>query len=94
VSSPAPIAAARSPRRGSTQRYAAAYTQSLNLLAESAGALLAPEAIVIAEHARRTSVALADAYGVLKRHRKLEQGDAALSFYRQAPANETADALP
>jgi 16S rRNA (guanine966-N2)-methyltransferase len=73
---------------------AAAYTQSLNLLAESAGALLAPEAIVIAEHARRTSVALADAYGVLKRHRKLEQGDAALSFYRQAPANETADALP
>ena len=71
---------------------AAAYTQSLNLLAESAAALLAPEAIVIAEHARRTTVALADTYGVLKRHRKLEQGDAALSFYRQAPANETADA--
>jgi 16S rRNA (guanine(966)-N(2))-methyltransferase RsmD len=73
---------------------AAAYTQSLNLLAESAGTLLAPGAIVIAEHARRASVALADAYGVLKRYRKLEQGDAALSFYRQAPANETADARP
>ena len=71
---------------------AAAYTQSLNLLGESAAALLAPEAIVIAEHARRTTVALADTYGVLKRHRKLEQGDAALSFYRQATANETADA--
>ena len=71
---------------------AAAYTQSLNLLAKSAAALLAPEAIVIAEHARRTTVALADTYGVLRRYRKLEQGDAALSFYRQAPANETADA--
>jgi 16S rRNA (guanine966-N2)-methyltransferase len=71
---------------------AAAYTQSLNLLGESAAALLAPEAIVIAEHTRRASVAPADTYGVLKRYRKLEQGDAALSFYRQAPANETADA--
>jgi 16S rRNA (guanine(966)-N(2))-methyltransferase RsmD len=60
---------------------AAAYTQSLKLLAESAAALLAPEATVIAEHARRTSVALADTYGSLKRYRKLEQGDAALSFY-------------
>jgi len=62
---------------------AAAYTKSLNLLAESAAALLAPEAIVIAEHARRQSVALADTYGPLHRYRLLEQGDAALSFYRQ-----------
>jgi 16S rRNA (guanine966-N2)-methyltransferase len=61
---------------------AAAYTQSLNLLAGSAAALLAPEAIVIAEHARRGSAALADAYGALHRYRLLEQGDAALSFYR------------
>ena len=61
----------------------AAYTQSLNLLAASAAALLAPEAIVIAEHARRPSVTLADAYGTLRRYRVHEQGDAALSFYRQ-----------
>jgi 16S rRNA (guanine966-N2)-methyltransferase len=68
---------------------AAAYTQSLNLLAESSAALLAPEAIVIAEHARRANVTLSDTYGTLHRYRLLEQGDAALSFYRQAPASET-----
>jgi 16S rRNA (guanine966-N2)-methyltransferase len=68
---------------------ATAYTQSLNLLAESAAALLAPEAIVVAEHARRPSVTLVDTYGVLKRYRLLEQGDAALSFYRQEPATDT-----
>ncbi len=61
---------------------AAAYTQSLHLLAGSAAALLAPEAIIIAEHARRGSAALADTYGALHRYRLLEQGDAALSFYR------------
>jgi 16S rRNA (guanine966-N2)-methyltransferase len=61
---------------------ASAYTQSLNLLGKSAAALLAPEAIVIAEHARRGSATLADAYGALDRYRLLEQGDAALSFYR------------
>jgi len=61
---------------------AAAYTQSLNLLAASAAALLAPEAIVIAEHARRGSAALADIHGALHRYRLLEQGDAALSFYQ------------
>jgi 16S rRNA (guanine(966)-N(2))-methyltransferase RsmD len=61
---------------------AVAYTQSLTLLAASAAALLAPEAIVIAEHARRTSVAPADTYGALHRYRVHEQGDAALSFYR------------
>jgi 16S rRNA (guanine(966)-N(2))-methyltransferase RsmD len=63
---------------------ASAYMQSLNLLAASALALLDPEAIVIAEHARRGSTALADAYGALHRYRLLEQGDAALSFYRMA----------
>jgi 16S rRNA (guanine(966)-N(2))-methyltransferase RsmD len=61
---------------------AAAYTQSLNLLAGSAAALLAPQAIVIAEHARRGSATLADTYGSLDRYRLLEQGDAVLSFYR------------
>ena len=68
----------------------AAYTQSLNLLAESSAALLTPEALVIAEHARRGSVTLSDTYSTLHRYRLLEQGDAALSFYRQQPANEPA----
>jgi 16S rRNA (guanine966-N2)-methyltransferase len=68
---------------------AAAYTQSLNLLAESAAALLAPDAIVIAEHARRASVTLADTYGALHRYRLLEQGDATLSFYRQEHSSDT-----
>jgi 16S rRNA (guanine(966)-N(2))-methyltransferase RsmD len=63
---------------------ASAYTQSLNLLAGSAPALLAPEAMVIAEHARRVPATLADTYGALHRYRLLEQGDAALSFYRIA----------
>jgi 16S rRNA (guanine966-N2)-methyltransferase len=71
---------------------AAAYTQSLNLLAGSAAALLAPEAIVVAEHARRGSATLADTYGSpdryrLLRYRLLEQGDAALSFYRVEAAD-------
>jgi 16S rRNA (guanine966-N2)-methyltransferase len=63
---------------------AAAYTQCLNLLAASSAALLAPDAIVIAEHARRGTVTLADTYKSLKRYRLLEQGDAALSFYGQS----------
>ena len=67
-----------------------AYTQSLNLLAESSAALLAPEALVIAEHASRGSVTLADTYGTLHRYRLHEQGDAALSFYRQQSVSETA----
>jgi 16S rRNA (guanine(966)-N(2))-methyltransferase RsmD len=63
---------------------AAAYTQCLNLLAASSAALLAPDAIVIAEHARRGTVTLADTYKSLKRYRLLEHGDAALSFYGQS----------
>jgi 16S rRNA (guanine966-N2)-methyltransferase len=69
---------------------AAAYTQSLNLLAGSAASLLAPEAIVIAEHARRGSAALADSYAALHRYRLLEQGDAALSFYRLQTSSKEA----
>lgn len=60
----------------------AAYTATLKPLAESSAALLAPEAIVIAEHARRASATLMDTYGALHRYRILEQGDAALSFYQ------------
>jgi 16S rRNA (guanine966-N2)-methyltransferase len=62
---------------------AAAYSESLRLLSESSATLLVPEAVVIAEHARRGSATPADTYGVLHRYRILEQGDAALSFYRQ-----------
>ncbi len=60
----------------------AAYTETLRLLAESSAALLAPEAIVIAEYARRVSATMADTYGPLHQYRILEQGDAALSFYQ------------
>lgn len=55
------------------------YSATLGLLGGSASALLAPQAIVIAEHRRKER--LADAYGALRRTRLLQQGDAALSFY-------------
>ncbi len=42
---------------------------------------LAAEGIVVAEHNRKSP--LAETYGVLHRYRVLEQGDAALSFYRR-----------
>lgn len=55
------------------------YTRTLGLLGGERSPLLAPQAIVIAEHHRRQP--LDDRYGVLQRYRLLEQGDAALSFY-------------
>ncbi len=58
---------------------AAEYTATLQALAENAQKLLAPDALVIAEHARRTP--LPERFKVLRRQRLLEQGDAALSFY-------------
>ena len=58
---------------------AADYTATLQALAEHAGHLLAPDALVIAEHARRTP--LPARFGTLTRRRLVEQGDAALSFY-------------
>jgi 16S rRNA (guanine966-N2)-methyltransferase len=54
------------------------YAATLGLLGESVE-LLAPGALVIAEHRRKER--LADRYGELARTRLLEQGDAALSFY-------------
>ena len=66
---------------------AADYAESLALLSKFAATLLAPAAIVIAEHARRRSAIPEDAYGALHRYRILEQSDAALSFYRQHAAN-------
>ncbi len=60
-----------------------AYTQTMTLLGQPASTLLATDALVIAEHARRMPHALTEAYGTLERYRVLEQGDAALSFYRR-----------
>ena len=57
---------------------AAEYAATLGVLGETQG-ILAPGALVIAEHRRKQS--LEDRYGSLKRTRLLEQGDAALSFY-------------
>jgi 16S rRNA G966 N2-methylase RsmD len=42
---------------------------------------LTADGIVVAEHNRKSP--LAETYGVLHRYRVLEQGDAALSFYRK-----------
>ena len=48
------------------------------------GNLLAPGGVVIAEH--RRSFSLPEEAGALQRYRVLQQGDAALSFYRRASA--------
>ncbi len=62
-----------------------AYAGTLGLLGGQALALLAPGAIVVAEHRRVRRGAIAggpeERYGELARTRVLEQGDAALSFY-------------
>jgi 16S rRNA (guanine966-N2)-methyltransferase len=55
------------------------YETALHLLGGSARRLLAPGGLVIAEHRRKQ--ALQAYYGLLKRMRLLEQGDAALSFF-------------
>ena len=55
------------------------YKTTLGILGGSADALLAPGALVIAEHARKQT--LDDTYGGLRRMRQLKQGDAILSFY-------------
>jgi 16S rRNA (guanine(966)-N(2))-methyltransferase RsmD len=54
------------------------YASTLGLLGRPGG-LLAPGALVIAEHRRKEK--LENQYGALERTRLLEQGDAALSFY-------------
>lgn len=55
------------------------YERTLSALGGASAGLLAEGAVVIAEHRRK--VKLEDAYGVLRRVRLLEQGDAALSFF-------------
>lgn len=57
----------------------AEYETALGLLGGAAAAVLAADALVVAEHRRKQR--LEDRYGNLVRTRLLEQGDAALSFY-------------
>jgi hypothetical protein len=53
----------------------------MGFLGEHAAEVLGEGAVVIAEHAKK--VALAERFGELERYRVLEQGDAALSFYKR-----------
>ena len=68
---------------------ASEYESTLSLLGGEGGSLLAPAALVVAEHRRKQ--ALAESYGSLKRVRLLEQGDAALSFYEAAGGKDIPD---
>jgi 16S rRNA (guanine966-N2)-methyltransferase len=60
-----------------------AYRQSLETLSKSR--MLRPESIVIVEHQKKFDSG--EAFEALRRYRKLQQGDAALSFYRLDPAH-------
>ncbi len=55
------------------------YASTLNLIGSSQRSLLAPGALVVAEHRRKER--LEETYNQLQRSRLLEQGDAALSFF-------------
>jgi 16S rRNA (guanine(966)-N(2))-methyltransferase RsmD len=61
-------------------RMRGSYERTLGLLAQSR--LLQPSSVVIAEHDKRFDPG--ERFGALVRYRKLEQGDAGLSFYRLA----------
>lgn len=56
------------------------YAAALEFLARHHAVLLAPDALVIAEHRKKSP--LAERFGALERTRVKEQGDAALSFFR------------
>jgi len=59
-----------------------AYGETLRALAESS--LIWAMSVVIAEHEKKFDPG--DEFGALRRFRKLEQGDAVLSFYRMSPS--------
>ena len=59
------------------------YDLALTLLGNECATLLAPNALVIAEHRKKSP--LPKQFGQLQRIRLLHQGDAALSFYQLAP---------
>lgn len=67
------------------------YRTTLDFLARHHAAILAPDAVVIAEHSRKQ--APPPAFSELQRTRLLEQGDAALSFYQVQKA-ELANTAP
>jgi len=62
------------------------YRETLDALANSN---FARQAMVIAEHEKRFDPG--ESFGTLQRLRRLNQGDAALSFYRQPGEPRTAD---
>lgn len=64
----------------------AAYEETLSLLAREHRSLLAPNALVVAEHRKQKSPA--ESYGALSLTRLVIQGDAALSFYAVAEGSE------
>ena len=57
----------------------AAYEQTLGFLSQSR--LLTSNSVVVAEHDKHSD--LSDRFGALQRFRRLQQGDAVLSFYRR-----------
>lgn len=61
------------------------YAQVLSFLSRSQ--LLKAESLVIAEHDKHFDPG--EAFGALRRYRKLRQGDAVLSFYQRIPAPES-----
>jgi 16S rRNA (guanine966-N2)-methyltransferase len=66
----------------------AEYTGTLNFLGSIRGsATLAPDVLVIAEHSSKAK--LAGRYGKLEHTRLVKQGDAALSFFRLAAAEQS-----
>jgi 16S rRNA (guanine966-N2)-methyltransferase len=65
----------------------AEYASTLHLLGSARGqAILAPGALVVAEHSSKCP--LAERYGDLVQTRTMKQGDAALSFYAVATSGE------
>jgi 16S rRNA (guanine(966)-N(2))-methyltransferase RsmD len=72
---------------------AAEYELTLNLLGSARGRqILAPNALVIVEHATKSP--LPQRYGALTHTRQLKQGDASLSFYTLPPAAEATPDAP
>ena len=63
------------------------YEIALQILGGGVAGVLAPGAVVIAEHRKKER--LEDKYGALGRTRLLEQGDAALSFYAAGPVTSS-----